>query len=728
VATRPSTRAAGARQGTATQKPTPRILAIDAGGTMTDAFIVDSRGNFTIGKAQSTPKDESLGIVESFKDALRYWDMDPGAVGPKLRAVVYTGTSMLNRLLERTSEERIGVIVTAGMEDYLQLERAVQTYAGYPYADRLHAVTHVHNEPLVPRNRIRGVRGRISFFGEEVIPLYTEEAQQAVRELCDLDITALCVSLLYSYRDPRHEMQIEDIALKEIAERGLDIPVFVSSTHSPIRGDLARLNSLLVEVYAARPSRKQLMGIGKRLGAEVGSQAPVRVLTSYGGTVSTDHESLLSTLVSGPIGGIIGGARMAELYGTTNVVCTDVGGTSFDVGLISERQVATRTEPMVARLLLAIPMVAMDSIGAGTGTRVRIDPAVKRVVLGPDSAGSRLGVCWPEGGETVPSLTDCDLALGYLNPDYFLGGTVELDVDRAKAALSEQVAKPLGSKSVEEAAYGVVRLLETQMRDHLTGMILGMGYAPENYQMLSYGGGGPLHVAGYTTNMEFQSVRVPTWAAAFSAFGAACADYTYRYDRSVDVLLPPAGDRAPIIGLIKQTWDALRQRIEDDARRDGIDPKRVKFMPSIRMQYLGMLDDLEIQVPKLSKDPNRDADKMMRDFDALFEKIFARAARSPESGYFVTKAIGVGTYSTEKPVVPEYTPGRKKPASRAEKGTRKIYEGKWVPATLYEMDELAAGNVITGPAVVEAPATTFYVPTGYTATLDRYLVFELKRS
>jgi len=715
---------------TGTSRPShagsPRILALDAGGTMTDAFVVDEAGRFTIGKAQTTREDESIGVLESFQDALGFWGLDAQGVSDQLQAVVYTGTAMLNRLLERTSRERIGVIVTAGMEDYLLLERAVQTYAGYPYSDRLHAVTHVHNEPLVPRRRIRGVRERISFFGEEVIPLYEDEARAAVAELLDEEITALCVSLLYSYRDPSHELRIKEIAQEQIDRRGAEIPVHLSSAHSPIRGDLARLNTLLVEVYAAQPSRKDLLGIGQRL-STVGSRAPVRVLTSYGGTVSPEHETLVSTLVSGPIGGILGGSQLASIYGTTNLVCTDVGGTSFDVGLISERQVATRTEPMVARLLLAIPMVAMDSIGAGTGTRVRVDPAVNRVVLGPDSAGARLGVCWGPGGETVPSLTDCDLALGYLNPEYFLGGSVELDVDRARTAILDQIAKPLGLDSVEEAAYGVVRLLETQMRDHLVGMILGMGYAPENYQMLAYGGGGPLHVAGYAGAMSFQSVRVPAWAAAFSAFGAACADYTYRYDRSVDFLIPPEGDRAPILERLHAAWDELRERVEADARRDGVDPTQLTFIPRLRMQYQGMLDDLEIEAGDLGGDAERDVESIMRRFDALFEKIFARAAKSPESGYFVTKATGMGVFHTEKPVVPEFSLSGPKPPSSAEKGSRRVFEGAWREARLFEMDALEPGNEVRGPAVIEAPATTLYVPSAFRVALDPYRVFELTR-
>lgn len=707
-----------------------RILAIDAGGTMTDAFVVDDRGGFTIGKAQTTPEDESAGIVTSMRNAASYTHRAAEDIGPELVATVYAGTAMLNRLLERTSTERIGVIVTAGLEDYLQLERAVQTYAGYQYADRLHAVTHVHNEPLVPRRMIRGVRGRISFLGEEVIPLYREEAELAVHQLLDAGASSIAISMLYSYRDPSHEDQVAELARKIIASRGIDVEVHTSSGHSPVRGDLARLNTLLVELYAAKPSRANLRAIRARLEREVGSTAPVRVVTSYGGTISPEHDTLVSTIVSGPIGGLIGAdALVRQAYGGTNVVCTDVGGTSFDVGLISERVVATRTEPMMARMLLALPHVAMDSIGAGTGTRIRVDRTVDRVVLGPASAGSRIGVCWPESGETLPSLTDCDVVLGRVNPDYFLGGSIPLDVERARSALAENVVKPLGAESVERAALGIVSLLQTQMRDHLTGMILGMGYAPENYDLLSYGGGGPLHVAGYTRGMGFQAVRVPAWAAAFSAFGCACADYSYRYDRSVDLLVPPAGDRAPLWAALDTVWDGLREQILSDCRRDGIGTEDVTLTRSVRMQYSGMLDDLEITVGSRTGDPAADLNQLVAEFDALFSKVFARAARSPESGYFLTKAILVGTYATEKPVIPEFDLAGDRPPAGAEKGTRRIFtDTGWTEARLYEMTELQSGNAVDGPAVIEDPATTFYVPIGYRTVLDRFRVFDLRRT
>ncbi len=702
----------------------PRILAIDAGGTMTDTFVVDETGAFTIGKAQTTPDQESEGLLTSFDDALRYWNTDRASVMPKLQTTVYSGTSMLNRLLERRGDGPIGVLVSAGMEDYFRMERAAQTYAGYAFSDRLHVVTHVHNQPLVPRRFIKGIRERTSFFGEEVVPLYRGEVAEAVRQLCHDGITALCISFLFSYRDPRHELEAENIVRQVLQEEGYDIPVYLSSRSNPVRGDLARLNTLVVEVYAARPSRQQLFDIRDRMKAE-GSTAPVRVLASYGGTVSPDVEWLVTTLISGPIGGILGSRRLADLYHLENLVCTDVGGTSFDVGLITERELLTRTEPTVARFLLTLPTLAMDSIGAGTGTLVRVDPAVKRVTLGPDSAGYRLGVCNPDSGIIVPSITDCDVALGYINPDYFLGGEVHIDRERALAAIEEQIARPLGTDPFT-AAEGVVRLLETQMRDHLYGMVLGMGYAPENYTLLGYGGGGPLHVAGYTVGLKFQDVLVPSWAAAFSAFGGACADYSYRYDRSVDMLIRAnPSERQMMAAGLNQAWQLLHQRIAEEFIRDGLNPDAMTFLPSVRMQYLGMLDDIEVRAT-WPIDPDHGLDELIERFDSLFAKIFARSARSPETGYFVTTAIGVGVQVTEKPVLPKFALKGADPSRGAHKGQRSLYwNAEWHQANLWEMDRLESGNEIVGPAVIEAPATTLLVPPGMRAAMDAYRIFHL---
>src|SRR5688572_8039989 len=243
----------------------PRVLAIDAGGTMTDTFIVDESGSFVVGKAQTTPDDESVGFMESARDALKQWESSPEEAFGAIASGIYSGTAMLNRLLARQGLE-IGAIVTAGQEDYLRIERGIQTYLGYSYSDRLHLATHHHNPPLVPRERVKGVRGRIDVFGEEILPLREEDAREAAAERLDAGVKGICVSFLFSYREAEDELRVAEIIEEEQARRGPDgeVPVFLASQLYPMRRDLPRLNTTLIEAYAAEPSRGTLRSVRDR--------------------------------------------------------------------------------------------------------------------------------------------------------------------------------------------------------------------------------------------------------------------------------------------------------------------------------------------------------------------------------------------------------------------------------------------------------------------------------
>ena len=237
----------------------------------------------------------------------------------------------------------------------------------------------------------------------------------------------------------------------------------------------------------------------------------------------------------------------------------------------------------------------------------------------------------------------------------------------------------------------------------------------------------PLHVAALSHGLQFESVLVPSWAAAFSAYGCACADCAYRYDRTVDKVLPPDGSgHQAVAGLLRSAWSEIRERLAGELRRDGLDPERMVFRPYVRMQYRGMLDDLEIASP--SAEPSReDLDAIIAEYERLFERIFARAAKSPEAGYVVTKAIGVGIVPTEKPRIPDLSLQGQEPAKGSMKGQRQIFwDGSWMTADLFEMDRLQPGNVVAGPAVVEAPATTLLVPPGWRANLDKNLIFRVE--
>lgn len=702
----------------------PRILSMDAGGTLTDTFVVDQAGQFVVGKAQTTPEDESIGFTHSVKDALHYWHLSPEEVFPQLITGIYSGTAMLNRLLERKGL-RLGLIVTAGFEDYLRIERGIQTYLGYSYSDRLHVVTHVHNEPLVPRERIFGVRGRIDLFGQEQIPLYEDEVRSAVEKLVKMDIEAICINLLFSYVNSSHEQRIRSIAEQVLQEHGVTLPLFLSSELYPVEQDFARLNTVLVEAYAAEPSRQQLQRITDRI-QDFGASYELRVMASHGGTISTEAKELARTLVSGPIGGVVGARYLANQLGFNNVVCTDIGGTSFDLALITGGDFSIKTQPDIARFVLKLPLVQIDSVGAGTGSFVRLTPASKRIEIGPDSAGYRIGVSNRASGLTTPTISDCDVVLGLLNPDNFLGGEVKLDKEHAYQVIKEQIADPLGL-DVYDAAAGVISLFQDHLRNEVISRVLGKGYAPENYRLLSYGGGGPVHVAGFTEGLNFEDILVPAWAAGFSAFGCACADYEYRADKTIRVAIASAGaDIAQFAAAINTAWSELRERVSEEFAKSHIAVEQVSFRHLLRVQYVGQLNDVEIRLPFDQVRTQEDVQMVIDLFEDAYSKMYSRSARSPELGYLVTTAVLTGVYDIEKPRLPEEPLGPAAPDTSALQGSRAVYhKNSWIEARIYEMENLRPGNRLEGFAIVESPNTTFVVPAGYEAYLDQHRIFHL---
>jgi acetone carboxylase beta subunit len=704
-----------------------QILAIDAGGTMTDTFIIDDNGDFVVGKAQSTPHDESIGLLNSAKDALSYWGTTVEEEFPKLLAGVYSGTAMLNRLVSRKGR-KVGLIVNKGMEDFHRMGRAIQAYLGYSYSDRLHLNTHRYDPPLVPREWTRGVTERIDLFGNVVIPLYEHEVEQAVQELLDEGVEAIVISLLHSYKNPTHERRVRDIAKEIVKKSGKEIPIFASVDYYPVRKESHRTNTTIIEAYAADPSRETLSKINEML-KNHGATFDLRVMASHGGTISTRANELARTLVSGPIGGVVGAKYLGEALGIKNIACSDIGGTSFDIALITQGDLSINSSPDMARLVLSLPLVAMDTVGAGAGSFVRIDPNFKSITLGPDSAGSRVGVCYPEGGIETVTVTDCHVVLGLINPDNFLGGEVKLDPKRAYEAVKKQIAEPLGL-SVEDAAYGVIDLLESQLRNYLESMILGKGYSPSQYVCFSYGGGGPLHTAGYTKGLGFEDVLVPAWAAGFSAFGCGAADFEYRYDKTLDINVDDGAEDDVKLkaGMeLQDAWDELMEKVAAEFDKNQFDRKDVDFRLYFRMQYQGQLNDLEIEAPIKSFKSVSDWEALVEAFEETYTRIYAKAAKSPELGYSITGAIVRGIVEVAKPRIPKEPLLGEKPSGDAYLGQRNVYwKGEWIKANIWEMEKLSPGNKIGAFSIIESPATTFVIPPGFEAYLDEHRIFHLK--
>ncbi len=704
-----------------------QVMGIDAGGTMTDTFFVRSDGRFVVGKAQSNPEDESLAIYNSSEDALAHWQRGVNDVYPELLTCVYSGTAMLNRTLMRKGLD-VGLICNKGFEQIHSMGRAIQSYLGYALEDRLHLNTHRYDEPLVPVSRTRGVTERTDVQGTVVIPLREDEVRQVTRELVEVGSQAIVICLLQSHKNEVSEKRCRDIVKEELAKLGSDIPVFASVDYYPSRKESHRMNTTILEAYGAEPSRQTLQKVSDRF-KKHGGKFDLRVMATHGGTISWKAKELARTIVSGPIGGVIGSKLLGEALGHENIACSDIGGTSFDVALITKGNFAIKSDPDMARLVLSLPLVAMDSVGAGAGSFVRLDPYSKSIKLGPDSAGYRVGTCWADSGLDTVSVTDCHVVLGYLNPQNFLGGAIKLDIERARQHIKDQIADPLGL-SIEDAAAGVIELLDLTLSEYLRANISAKGYNPADFTCFSYGGAGPVHTYGYTEGVGFKDVIVPAWAAGFSAFGCACADFEYRYDKSVDIGVAQFGsdeEKSTACATLQEAWAELADKVIDEFVINGFKPEDVMLIPGFKMQYMGQLNDLEIVSPVTNPQTAADWNKIVEEYEETYSRVYATSARSPELGFSITGAILRGTVTTQKPVLPEDLDEGPTPPAEAHLGRRPFYRHKqWVEAEVLQMEALKAGNHIVGPAIIESDSTTFVVPDGFETTLDKHRLFHLK--
>ncbi|RJT42795.1 hydantoinase/oxoprolinase family protein [Mesorhizobium waimense] len=687
----------------------PIVIGIDAGGTMTDTILVDQDGHFKIGKSATTPRNEAEGFLSSAEDAADAWGISLEALFSGVNVVLYSGTGMLNTLLSRTGR-KLGLITTKGLEDMILMGRGLQAWADYSYADRLHAVTHHHPDPLVPRRRTHGVTERIDQFGDIVLPLYEHEVFAAAKKLIADKVEAICIMTIFSHVNPAHEKRIAEICRGEITAAGADILVYTSHEVRPVIREQSRLNSVLIEAYATSRGRKQLKGI-EDVSKKYGFKYGVQTLLSFGGLTSINHPRLHETMISGPIGGILGAAYVGKLIGNDSLICSDMGGTSFDMGVITRGQTRIENEPLMDRFKLNVPTLHLDTIGAGAGMILKVDPLTKKVSLGPESAGSDPGpICFDRGG-TEPTIADCDAILGRLNPHYFLGGKVVLQVEKARQAFEKKCARVLGV-GVEEAAEGMIDMLEADANNALRRVISGQGIHPSEFTLLSYGGSGPLHLAGCSRGIGFKDIITFQFAAAFSAFGCTTADFMRRHSVSTQHDIPSRADEVTLAGFgakVTRVWNDLTRAAVDEMIADGHAREKIKTVPFLMMRYTGQLEDVEVMAPLAEVNSAEDMRKVLDEFEAVYAKVNHRVSRYGEAGFTITELGLIATADKVKPVLLKRPLGSSNPAS-AHKGVREAYiAGHWHKANLYEMDLLQPGHEVIGPAIIEHPATTLVV-------------------
>jgi N-methylhydantoinase A len=707
------------------------LIAIDAGGTMTDAFLVDDTGHFAVGKALTRRNDEAQSYIESVDDAAGFLDTDARGFHRGTLVSIYAGTGMLNTLLTRTGK-KVGLLVTRGFEHITVMERGL-TWLGQSVDEVLHQVEKDHTVPLMEPRHVKGVTERIAsgsyYFtmdpGTVVIPINRDDVRDAVNELLDDGVEMVGICFLYSYLNPTHERTAAEIARDVIAARGSGAQVLLSCDVIPVIKENQRTKSLILQGYAAESTRDQLMRV-EAAAQEHGYEGNLLTVTSYGSVVDVRYPRLYETIISGPVGGLVGAKALSTIIGRKKIVACDLGGTSFDVGLIIDGNIDINREPDFDRHRLALPMVNLDSIGAGAGSVVHVDPQFKRITLGPESAGSRVGVCLDYPDITV---SDINVALGYLNPDYFLGGKVKLDRERALEALEERLARPLGL-SLYDACDGVHELLHSQMKDLLYSMLLSRGYTPADYTLLVYGGGGPLHMWGITEDVRFEAVATVPWAAAFSAYGNASADYSHRYHTGISLHIPPARDATTletIAATLNTVWAELETKAKAEFAAVGMTDERIRYRHGFYARYMGALESTEVTLPFGRIEGADDLRRLIDAFDTQYERIYTKGAKSPEAGYFLNELVIEAVADKVKPVVPTFELRPGEPDRRWYKGARGLYYKKgWREFDVWEMAGLHAGVHLEGPAIVEDPMTTLVVPPGKTVDLDQHRIIWLR--
>jgi len=685
------------------------VIGVDTGGTFTDVALLTPAGDLLMGKAPTTPRDLATGVMDGVAEIARQMELPLRELLQRTAVLKHGTTQATNALITRTGA-RVGLITTRGFEDTTLIMRAIGRVDGLADEEIRHVTAVTKPAPIVPRERIRGVRERIDPDGHVLIPLRVEDVEAAFHELVEVQgCDAVAVALLHSWADPAHEEAIRRLA----RERGWDRSVFwsFSSELAPVAGEYGRANTAVLNSFVGPRVERYLSDLERRL-RDGGLSGSFLVMQGNGGVVRRDRSVPIGSLQSGPAGGLIASAFVAALLGHPKVLTTDMGGTSFDVSLIVDGVWRYAEEPVFERFRIHAPIAEVESIGAGGGTIARVDPTTRRLLVGPQSAGASPGpVAYGEGGEEV-TVTDCDLALGYVDPEYFLGGRKRLDKAKAERAIEERIAQPLGL-SVVEAAAGVYDIVNAKMSDLIRRLVVRSGHLPEEFALYAFGGAGPVHAAEFARELGIGSIHVFPTSAVFSAFGAATADVVHSRVATFEAVLP--FDAAELNARLDATDRELVALMDDEGFvRDQVALRRFVSMRFRRQTY-----GVEVALPWDRLDAERVAE-LGRIFERQYEELYGAGTGFARAGIEVhalrVDAVGRAT----KPRLMRSALGAADP-SAAGKGTRRAwFRGRSEDAAVYERDRLGPGARLDGPAIVESPLTTVVIPPDHRAEVDEY--------
>ncbi|MBI4641819.1 MAG: hydantoinase B/oxoprolinase family protein, partial [Candidatus Tectomicrobia bacterium] len=673
-------------------------IGIDVGGTFTDFVVVKDGEEPRYFKTPSTPGDPSQGVMRGLQEIAFAYSRPLDELVRQTRLILHGTTVATNTLVERKGA-KVGLITTKGFRDLLEIREGLKEDR---YNLRMSPV-----EPLVPRYLRLGIPERVDWNGEVVTPLDEKALEEALRFFSDEGVEALAVCFLFSYLNSKHE--------EEVAEKiRCDFPHFsVSLSHQvlPQIKEFERLSTTVVNAYVGPMFGSYLARLQARF-ADLGQPTEILIMQSNGGVAPIDDSMRFAVraILSGPAGGVSGAALYSQLLGQENVIGFDMGGTSTDISLIEHGEPHLTAEKFEGGWKIAVPMIDIQTLGAGGGSIARVDSG-GILKVGPQSAGADPGpACYGKGG-TQPTVTDADLVLGYLDPENFLGGKAKLQKEVAEKAIIEHIATPL-RLSLEEAAYGIYRVVCNNMAEGIRLASVKKGVDPREFSILAFGGASGLHVSRVARQLQIKKILIPAAAPVLSAYGMLSTDLRYDFSQSYTVSLQHLD-----LEKVKAIYKEMESKGIARLREEGIPEESIEIRRSADMRYLDQLYEVTVPLPGLGKESDLLLKEWADNFHRRYEELYSYSQVDQEIRLTTLRTSVIG--QLPKTALPEKKLSQALP-EKTSKGKRTIYVGSWQEAEVYDFDLLSPGQEIHGPAIIESSFTTILLERGDIASVDRY--------
>ncbi len=674
---------------------------IDVGGTFTDLFLWSSTGRVETFKVLSTPHDSSEGVINGLERAAGAHGLDIKDLAARIDTIVHGTTVTTNATLTR-SGAKVGLITTSGVRDALEMRRGIREEQ---YNNRYRNVV-----PLVPRHLRLPVRGRMDYRGEEIEPLEPGDVKNACIVLRDNGVEAVSICFMNSFANTAHEQAAAEIVRSELPDAYLS----VSSETLPAIRFYNRVSTTVLNAYVGPVLGAYMNRLESRL-KEIGFNGVLMIMQSNGGVCvpASTFERPAATLLSGPAAGPRAAAVYAEPAGELNCLVADMGGTSFDASLVRDGTVELKTEGDIDRLRIALPMLDIVTIGAGGGSIGWIDGG-GFLRMGPNSAGADPGpACYGLGGER-PACTDADLLLGYLDPDSFAGGKLVLDVEAARRAVVEHVARPLGI-DVEEAAAGMYRVINTNMAHGVREITIKRGLDPREFPMVVAGGAGPLHACAIASELDIPGVVIPSTASILCAVGMLMSDLQHDFVHSYVTPLSSL-DPERLRGLVR----GMTERGDSLLEHEGVSPVQRDHLVFLDLRYVKQYHEVTVAVPIEDVKAGK-VESFGAAFHSEHNRLYGYDLLAEGAGLELINVRVRSLGRTDKPELEGLPEGGPDPGASL-RGRRRAFvpeSDEFQDIPVYDGHSLESGNMIEGPAMIERTTTTIFVTGAYRARIDR---------